>query len=148
MMTHPRNRGSISLYASQVRIFLLYYPLLPLVSGSCTGSLLRSASNDAKNQYQRNMHTFKFTLLAVLSYVAMIGATPLGKRDPPSPPAYVLLITARGGSDPIENISPAQSALTNLTFRSAGSANTNLSSRNAEAAQAAQATLKTFCQFR
>jgi hypothetical protein len=88
------------------------------------------------------MHTFKFTLLAVLSYVAMIGATPLGNR---APPAYALLITARGGSDPIENISPAQSALPILAFRSAGTANSNLSSWNAEAAQA---TLKTFSQFR
>ena len=27
------------------------------------------------------MHTFKFTLLAVLSYVAVIGATPLGPAE-------------------------------------------------------------------
>ncbi|KAF8490503.1 hypothetical protein F5888DRAFT_1806025 [Russula emetica] len=55
------NKGSLSHYTSQVRGFLLCYPLLPL----------------------RNIYTFKFTLLAVLSYVAMIGAIPLGKRDPP-----------------------------------------------------------------
>jgi hypothetical protein len=28
------------------------------------------------------MHTLKFTLLAVLSYVAMIGAAPVENRDP------------------------------------------------------------------
>jgi hypothetical protein len=47
------------------------------------------------------MHTFKFTLLAVLSYVAMIGATPLESRDD----SYAPLITTRGGSDPIEHFS-------------------------------------------
>ncbi|KAF8493704.1 hypothetical protein F5888DRAFT_718331 [Russula emetica] len=45
--------------------FLFYYPLFKL--------------------RLRNMHTFKFTLLAVLSYVAMIGATPLENRAPPPP---------------------------------------------------------------
>jgi hypothetical protein len=50
------------------------------------------------------MHTFKFTLLVALGYVAMIGAIPL--ED--SSPVYVPLITARGGSDPIGNIFPTQ----------------------------------------
>jgi hypothetical protein len=63
------------------------------------------------------MHTFKSTLLAVLSYVALIGATPLGNGA--SPPTYVLLTTAsaRGGSDLIENTSPAQTTLSILSFR-------------------------------
>lgn len=29
------------------------------------------------------MHTFRFTLLAVLSYVSLISAIPLGDRAPP-----------------------------------------------------------------
>ena len=75
------------------------------------------------------MHTFKFTLLAVLSYVAMIGATPLGSRDPPR---YAPLSTARGGSDSIENISPAQTAPPILRLLSApGSAPTTLCSQSA-----------------
>jgi hypothetical protein len=55
------------------------------------------------------MRTFTFTLLAVLSYVAMIGATPLGGRDDPVPTLYVPLTSAlaSGVSDPIQNISPA-----------------------------------------
>ena len=39
------------------------------------------------------MYTFKFTFLAVLGFVAMIGATPLdGRQD--EPPKYVPLIAA------------------------------------------------------
>src|SRR6266852_5399616 len=56
------------------------------------------------------MLTFKFTLLAVLSYVAMISATPLGNGTPtgaidrrqeyaPGP-----LATSRGGSCSVGNI--------------------------------------------
>jgi|SRR6267154_3931902 len=61
------------------------------------------------------MRTFKFTLLAVLSYVAVMGATPLENRAPAVAidrrQEYVPLTTALGGSDPFENIYPAQSAL-------------------------------------
>jgi hypothetical protein len=63
------------------------------------------------------MLSFKFALLAMLSYVAMISATPFGNGAPdeaigrrqeyaPSP-----LTTSQGGSDPTENISPAQPPL-------------------------------------
>ncbi len=66
------------------------------------------------------MRTFKFTLLAVLSYVAMIGATPLGNRASAKAidrrQKYASLATLRGGSDPIENISPAQTTLRIPTF--------------------------------
>ncbi|KAI0267928.1 hypothetical protein BGY98DRAFT_938403 [Russula aff. rugulosa BPL654] len=68
--------------------FAIIFPALPLVSPS-------------------NMHTFKFTLLAVLSYVAMIGATPLESRDDssicsvnPTPPFCDQLCPANPG-DPI-----------------------------------------------
>ena len=58
------------------------------------------------------MRTLNFTLLTVLSYLAVIvGAAPLGNRVPAEAidrrREYVRLTTARRGSDPIENISPA-----------------------------------------
>jgi hypothetical protein len=61
------------------------------------------------------MYTFKFTLLAVLGYVTMIVASPVEDS-----PRYVPLMTPRGGSDPIGNISPAHSALFILGNGSAG----------------------------
>jgi hypothetical protein len=71
------------------------------------------------------MHSFTFTLLAVLSYVAVIGATPLGNRAPAEAinrrQKYVPLTTALGGSDPIEKKIPARAALSTLRFRTAGS---------------------------
>ena len=64
------------------------------------------------------MRTFNFTLLPVLSYVAVIAATPLGDRAPAEAIArrqgYVTLTTAHGRSDPNANISPAQTSLLNL----------------------------------
>jgi hypothetical protein len=53
----------------------------------------------------------------MLSFVAMIGATPLESRDDPAP--YVPLTSARAGgsSDPIENTSPAHPALSILRSR-------------------------------
>ncbi len=57
------------------------------------------------------MLTFKFALLTVLSYVVMIGATPLRDLAPSEAidhrQAYVPLTTSRGCSDPIENVFPA-----------------------------------------
>jgi hypothetical protein len=71
------------------------------------------------------MHSFKFTLLAVLSYVAVIGATPLGNRAPAEAidrrQEYVPLTTALGGSDLIENTFPARPAGRTLCFRAVGS---------------------------
>ena len=58
---------------------------------------------------------FNFTLLAVASFVAMIGATPHGIRGNPGASVgrsaqgigyvHVHLTTSRGGFDPIVNIS-------------------------------------------
>ena len=59
------------------------------------------------------MRTFKFTLLTMLSYVAVVVATPVEDRAPAEAidrrqaRLYVPLTTARGSSDQIENISPA-----------------------------------------
>jgi hypothetical protein len=68
------NKGYIVYYQS------LHLPSSTLISGLC--SLLHSTSNDATNSSYRNMHSFKFYLLAVLGYIAMIGATPLGNCVP------------------------------------------------------------------
>jgi hypothetical protein len=93
--------------------FLLCYPLFPLVSGSCNSPLRLLPSNDAIHQKHRNTPTLKFTLLAMLSYVAVVVATPFGDRAPAEAidhrqaQLYVPLTTARGSSDQIENISPA-----------------------------------------
>jgi hypothetical protein len=68
------NKGSISLYTFQLSA--------TLVGGSFSLPSLRSASDDSTYSYHRNMRAFNFTLLAVLGYVAVIGATPLGARSP------------------------------------------------------------------
>ncbi|KAF8497925.1 hypothetical protein F5888DRAFT_264353 [Russula emetica] len=76
------NKGFISLYTFKLHGFLLYYSVLPLVGGPFSLPSLRSASDDSTYLYHRIMRAFNFTLLAVLSYVAVIGATPLGARAP------------------------------------------------------------------
>lgn len=58
------------------------------------------------------MRTFKFTLLVMISYIAMVGATrrmhrasgPIDRRQDLE---YVPLTTARGVFDAIEIVSPA-----------------------------------------
>ncbi|KAI0263692.1 hypothetical protein BGY98DRAFT_940171 [Russula aff. rugulosa BPL654] len=108
--------GSSSLlHFPKFRVSRLFSLPLPLVSPS-------------------NMHTFKFTLFAVLSYVAMIGATPLESRDDssicsvnPTPPFCDQLCPANPG-DPIcsgycvnnpQLQSARDSALNSITYRPA-----------------------------
>ena len=63
------------------------------------------------------MRTFNFGLLAMLSCIAMIGATPIGNDAPAigrrQQSMYVLwfLVAAHGGSDPITILSPALASL-------------------------------------
>jgi hypothetical protein len=72
------------------------------------------------------MHTFNFTFLAaVLSYVAVIGATPLGARD-----VYVVQqqhVLVKGSDQTEKNLPPARTAFRTLTTRTAWPANRILS---------------------
>ena len=47
--------------------------------------LVRVYSNNAIPYFRRNMRTFNISFLAVLSCIAMIGATPIENRSPHSP---------------------------------------------------------------
>ena len=69
MLPPSPNQGFIALLHLQVRGLPPSYPHLLFVGDSF--SLLRSASDESC----RDMRTFNFTLLAVLGYVAMIGAS-------------------------------------------------------------------------
>ena len=44
--------------------------------------LVRVRSNNEMPHFCRNMRTFNVSFLAVLSCIAMIGATPIGNRSP------------------------------------------------------------------
>jgi hypothetical protein len=72
------------------------------------------------------MHTFNFTFLAaVLSYVAMIGATPLGARD-----AYVVqqhVSVKHSDQTEKKNLPPARTAFRTLTTQTAWPVNRILS---------------------
>jgi hypothetical protein len=70
------------------------------------------------------MRAFNFTLLAVLGYVAVIGATPLGARAPAEAvdrrQLYVVLTTASGEVlTRLKNLSPACPAILFLSNHTA-----------------------------
>ncbi|SRR5258707_11778023 len=81
-LTYPPTKpeGPSILHAFQVCDFssAIQYSLQPLVGTPCHP--LREPSNSATYYYHRNMRTFNFTLLAMLSCIAVIGAIPVGDK--------------------------------------------------------------------
>lgn len=75
------NKESISLQTFQILLFLLRHFAFVCVCGSLIVPSLRLASDHSTYQYHRTMRAFNFTLVAVLSCVAVIGATPLGASE-------------------------------------------------------------------
>ena len=59
--------------------------------------LVRVHSNNGIPYFRRNMRTFNVSFFAVLSCIAMIGATPIGNRSPeapvPNPVPYIPYVT-------------------------------------------------------
>ena len=79
MLPHPPTKDLSVFTPFQLRASLLCYSIVQYVAHSafrvCVQLLMIRHINTT------DMHTFKFTLLAVLSYVAVIGATPLGPAE-------------------------------------------------------------------